>query len=290
MRTALWETSAGALALLLNSKAPLHKADLFTLTLADGTVYRWSGSDVAVTGGGRTWSLGPTLKRTGVKFVVGVEVDTMTVTIYDAAGTNINGTPLIPFIRAGGLYGARLQVDKAFWGVSDTAPVGALAWFHGRVAETECGRNGAMLRVNSDLELLDVLVPRDVYSPSCLNTLYDSMCGLLAATYRVSGTATSATDTRRITFSHAMAQAAGYFDLGTIRMTSGLNNGISRSVQKHLSGSISVLQPWPFSVSNGDTYIVDPGCDKTQTTCRTKYANEPRYRGYPYVPSPETVT
>lgn len=292
MRTALWETSTGALAALLNSKQPLNKADLYTLTLASGTVYRWSGSDLVLTGGGNTWGLGPGLARTGVKFYVGVQVDTMTVTITDNVATTINDQPLVAFIRAGGLTGARLQVDKAFWGAADTAPVGALLWFPGRVADIVCDRYSAAVTVKSDLELLDVMVPRDVYQAGCLNTLYDAACGKARAAYVVTSTAGSATDTRRITFAHSLGQAAGYFELGVITFTSGPNTGISRSVKTHTTGSpgqLTVLQPWPFSVTSGDAFSIYPGCDKTRATCISKFSNLPRFRGMPFIPVPETV-
>lgn len=294
MRTALWETSPGALAALLNAGGPLNKADLYTLTLVNGAVYRWSGSDLVLTGGGNTWGLGPGLERTKVKFTVGISVDSMTVTLTDIAGTTINGQALIPFIRAGGLYGARLQVDKAFWGPADTAPVGALLWFPGRVADMVCDRYSAQLTIKSDLELLDVMVPLEVYQQGCLNTLYDPRCGLARATYSIPGAATAASDSRRITINIGLLGGyTGYFDLGVITFTSGANAGISRTVKTHVGGSsggITVLQPWPFAWAAGDTFTAYPGCDKTQATCTAKFNNLPHFRGQPYIPVPETVT
>lgn len=289
MRAALWETSAGALAALLNSKAPLNKADLYTITLAGGSVLRWSGGEIILSGGGYTWGVGPGLQRTGVRFTVGIEVDVMTITVRDNVGTTINGIGLIPFIRGGGLNGARVQVDRAFWPAGATQPTGALMWFPGRIADVECDRYEARLTVKSELELLNVMVPRDLYQAGCLNTLYDPACGKAAATYTVAGASTSATDARRITFSHALAQAAGYFDLGVAKFTSGANAGISRTIKTHTSGALVVLQPWPFPVVSGDTFTVYPGCDKTQATCTTKFSNVVRFRGMPYVPMPETV-
>lgn len=291
MRSALWETSAGALAALLNSRAPLNKADLYTLTLQGGTVLRWSGSDVAITGNSQTWALGPGLRRSRVRFTVGLAVDSLQVTLTDILGTTINGTPLIPFIRAGGLNNARLQLDRCFWGVGATAPVGALLWFTGRVAEVPMvDRYEAQLVIKSATELLDVMVPRDVYQPGCLNTVYDAPCGLSRTSFTVTGSASSASTADRTTFNHGLAQAAGYFDLGVVRMTSGPNNGISRTVKKHTSGTIAVMPPWPLAVANGDSFSIYPGCDKQQATCSSKFSNLARFRGQPYIPAPETVT
>lgn len=293
MRTALWETSTGALTALLNSRAPLNKADLYTVTLAGGSVLRWSGADVALSGDGNTWVLGPGLQRTSVRFMVGVQVDTCRVTITDIAGTTINGKPLMQAISAGVLRNARVQIDRAFWGVGDTAPVGALLWFGGRVSDIVTTRYSAEVTLRSDLEILDTMLPREIYQAGCLNTLFDSACGLNRASFAVTGTAASATDTRRITFSHALAQASGHFDLGVLQFSTGANAGISRTVKTHVAGSpgsLTVLNPWPFPVASGDAFTVWPGCDKRQSTCSGKFSNLVRFRGMPYIPVPETVT
>jgi uncharacterized phage protein (TIGR02218 family) len=173
------------------------------------------------------------------------------------------------------------------------APVGALLWFVGRVADIVCDRYAAQITVKSDLELLDVQVPRDVYQAGCLNTLYDAACGKARAGYVATSTAAGATDARRITFAHSLAQAAGYFELGVCTFTSGANTGVSRTVKTHTTGApgyVTVLQPWPFAVASGDAYSIYPGCDKTRATCNSKFSNLGRFRGMPFIPAPETVT
>lgn len=299
MKTPLWESSPGALVALLNSGAPLVKVDLYTLTLQGGAVLRWSGSDVAVTGNGNTWALGPGLERTKVKFTVGIEVDTLTVTVTDVRGTQINGAALVPFIARGGLNGSRLQLDRAFWTAGDTAPRGALLWFAGRLSEIpEIDRYSAQITIKSDLELLDVMVPLDVFQAGCLNTVYDTLCGADRAAKTVTGTVSSAGDARRVTFGAALAQPTGYYDLGVVKMTSGPNAGLSRTVKAHVAGSpatVSALQPWPFAPAVGDAFAIVPGCDKSQTGANgcPKFHDaatvKRRFRGYPFVPTPETV-
>ena len=291
MRAALWEVSPGALAALLNAGGPITKADLYTVTLLDGTVYRWSAADVAIAIAGSTWSLGPGLQRSRVTWSVGISVDTMQLTITDNVGTTINGQSLMAFIRSGGLLGAQVQVDRAFWGVGQTGPVGTLLWFVGRVGEIDsASRFDSTLIVKSPLELLDVQVPREVYQPGCLNTLFDSACGLTRAAFLVNGTVTGASIVANTTFAHGLGQAAGWFDLGVVRFTSGANAGISRTVKQHSIGSIKVLQPLPFPVAAGDAFSIYPGCDKTLATCTAKFANKARFRGHPYIPVAETVT
>ncbi len=292
MRTALWESSAGALAALLNSGAPLEKCDLYTITLASGQVLRWTSRDGAVTGNGLTWQPGPGITRTRCKWSIGTEVDTLSITLYTDATrpVPIAGKPLLAFIAAGGLVGARVQLDRAFWTLGDTAPRGALLWFSGAVADIPLlTRREAQVNVKSDLQLLNIQVPREVYQAQCLRTVYDSECGLNRATFQAAGAATGPSVLGRTRFQSNLAQAAGYFDLGTITFTTGNNAGVSRTVKSHPGGLVTVLSPLPAAVVAGDAFTVVPGCDGLQATCSGKFNNLSRFKGYPYVPQPETV-
>ena len=275
---------------LLNSGGPLHKADIYTVTLASGAQLRWSGADTALVVDGQTYALGPGITRNRLRWVVGVEVSSLDLTVTDVAGTTINGVPLMAFIRGRGLYGARVQLDRVFWGALDAGPVGTLSWFSGRVGETDLDRYAAQITVKSDLELLDVMVPRDVYQPGCLNTLYDSLCGVSRAGLTVSSAAAGATNASRIRFPHVLAQAAGYFDLGVVTFTGGPNTGLSRTVRNHTADNLTVLQPWPFDVTEGDAFTVYPGCDKSLATCTGTFSNAARFRGQPFIPIAETIT
>lgn len=290
MLTPSWETSAGALLALLNgvNANELWMADLYTFTLLGGQVLRYSGSDIPLTVNGSTFQLGPILKRGPIKRSVGISVDNLTVQLSAPQTLLVNGTPMIQFISRGGLVNARLQLERLYAG-ADGVPVGTFIKFTGRVADITGGRHEKTLNIKSDTELLDVMVPRDVYQAGCKNTLFDAACGLTRAALTVSGSATGASDATRTSFPHALGQAAGYFSLGVVTFTSGANSGISRTVRQHTSGAMVVVQPWPFAVVNGNTFTVTPGCDKTQATCTSKFSNLVHFRGEPYIPAPQTV-
>lgn len=295
MRTPEWESSPGALATLLNSRAPLVKADVYTLTLAGGQVLRWSGFSSSLTFGGNTYSLGPKIKRGRVRFVVGVEVNTLDVFLWDEGATLINGKTLLAFVAARGLFDARLKLSRVFWGYGTPTPTGALSWFTGRVADATLDRNEVHLVIKSDLEDLNAMVPGEVYQPGCLNDVYDADCGASRTAFTHAGTATGASNATRITFAHAMAQAAGYFDLGVVTFTSGPNAGISRTVKQHTSGQFTVLQPWPFAVAVGHAFTATAGCNKSKADANgcPKFHSSAnvilRFRGQPFIPVPETV-
>ena len=293
MRTAHWETSAGALAALLNSGAPLNKCDLYQITLASGQVLRWTSAGTAVTAAGQVWQLGPGIERSQCKWTVGSEVDSLTLSLYtDAARpVTLSGLPLLAFLCNGGFDGASLQLLRAFWGVNDSGPVGTLLWFAGRVSEIpEVDRSSARIIIKSELERLNIKVPRQVYQAQCLATVYDIECGVDRAVFTASGSATGASTNGRTQFPSNLGQASGYFDLGTLTFTSGPNVGVSRTVKSQVGGALTLLSPLPAAVAAGHAFTIVPGCDGLQATCSGKFNNLLRFKGQPYIPQPETVT
>lgn len=168
--------------------------------------------------------------------------------------------------------------------------IGTVGLFSGRVGPSKSSRYEAALTVNSDSELLNVMVPRNVYQPGCSNTLFDAACGLVKASFASSATASSATDATQRIFSSGLSQASGYFSQGWAVGVIGPNAGVGRTIKDFTGGVITTIQPWPSPVAAGNTFTVYPGCDKSQATCSAKFSNLAKFRGQPYVPAPETIT
>lgn len=180
------------------------------------------------------------------------------------------------------------RIDAAY--AAPNPWVGTLPLFQGSISGPQTSRYISNMTVNSDSELLNVMVPRNVYAPGCMNTLFDATCGKSKAGSAAAVTATSATDAPRISFNSARADATGYFALGFLVGVTGANAGVGRTVKLFSGGTFQAIQPWPAAVVPGDTFTAYPGCDKTQATCAAKFANLPRFRGYPYIPAPESIT
>ncbi len=297
MRRPSWESSPGALTALLNGaqNSQLVMADLYTITTFGGLVLRYSGKPYPVTVNGVTWALGPLLSRSRTRLKVGIEVDTLDVTLNADPSVLVNGVPIIQFIARRGLDDARLLLERAFMPGPGEAVTGTLALFEGRISQArDVSRLEARLAVKSDLEVLDIKVPRNVYQPPCMNTVYDPACGLSRAANTVTGTAASGTDASRVYFAHSLAAAAGAYDLGVVTFTTGANAGISRTVRAYqtIAGSganrITVMSPWPSAVAVGDAYTITKGCARTQAAC-SAFSNLSRFRGTPYVPTPESL-
>lgn len=270
------------------------RADLYAITLATATTLYYTSSDAPLKVAGQAYSTGLTIKRGRLSQKAGLEVQTMNLEIAPQ-GDNPGGAPTIGGLsflsacRAGLLDGARVLMSKCFlasW--SDTTP-GAVPWFQGRIADVKCGRFAAPLTVNSDLELLNISMPRNIVQTGCVHSLYDTGCTLSKATFQVSGTVSSLGATPNL-INSGLTQADDYFSLGTITFTSGVLNGRSFTVRRSANSGGAVLAVMPLTgVAPGDTFTIAPGCDKAQATCSSKFSNLAHYRGYPYVPVPETL-
>lgn len=283
------KSASSALTALLNSSQTFVMADLYTITLVGGFVVRYTdaGSDLTV-GGNVFSSSGPIITRTRTRTVIGVEVDSLNLTLTAQSQHLLNGASWLAAIRAGALDGGRVLLERVFmpsWG--DTS-AGSLILFGGRVAGVELGRTEAKITVKSDLELLNIKMPRNLYQPSCPNALFDAGCGLAKSAWAVSGSVTTGGD-KRVIGASALNQGGGWFDQGTIAFSSGVNAGVTRSVRAYVPGSVTLALPLVSPCSAGDAFTIYPGCDKTQATCSAKFSNLPNFRGFPFVPVPESV-
>jgi hypothetical protein len=128
----------------------------------------------------------PLIKRGQVRTVIGVEVDTLDVELMCNSETTFNNQPLQAFAMRGGFDGMRLSVDRFFAENWDTPPAGAIRLFTGRVSEVNIESNRVLLTVKSDLELLNVKLPRNVYQVQCVHTVYHDGCQLNAEDFTVS--------------------------------------------------------------------------------------------------------
>lgn len=283
------KTASAQLITLLNSSNQFLMADLYTFTLQSGQVLRYTSADINITVAGNVFSAsGPRLKRGRTRLAIGVEVDTLDVSIFAGGNDTVNGQPFIAYAVRGGLDGATLKLERAFMASWGDTSAGALLLFSGRVSDVAGSRTECRLKVKSDIELLNINMPRNLYQPACILTVYDSNCAANRAAMTVTGTVASVAGISR--FGTGLTQAAGWFDQGVIVFASGANAGIQRTVKAFAADrSVSIALPFPAPVSVGDTFSIVPGCDKTQATCQTKFGNLPRFRGAPYIPAPETA-
>jgi uncharacterized phage protein (TIGR02218 family) len=260
-------------------------ADLWTITTITGTVLRWTSLDIPITTGGYTYSCGPIMKRGNTRITSSPEVDTLSVTIETGDSITLGGIPFSHAAANGALDGASVKLERAFmktWGEVNAV----VHLFEGRVSGIDPKHTEVAIEIKSLLETLNSKWPRNLYQPACNHQLYGAGCKVIRENYQVTGTATGGTTTR---INWNPNKDAEYYDQGVIVFTSGQNVGARRTIKTQDSTGLTVALPLQHAVKSGDRFTVVPGCDKTHDTCRGKFQNLTRYRGFPWVPKPEMV-
>lgn len=127
-----------------------------------------------------------------------------------------------------------------------------------------------------------------LYSASCRALLGDANCQADLTPFTYTGTVTGVTDDRTFSDS-AMTPANGWFDLGLLTWTSGLNIGTITEVKQYLVGAFALSFPMAKSIQVNDSYTVYAGCDKLIATCIGKFNNVTNFRGEPFVPGFDAI-
>lgn len=262
-------------------------AELYTITLASGAVLYYTDGDGQLIFGGNTFiANAPLISRDRLKIIVGVQADNVKVHMKVSPVNLINGIQFPQFAANGGFDGARIQIDRCYMATYGDTSAGVVNIFTGIVTDVEPSRTEINLMVNSNLWLLNIAMPRNVFSPGCSHTVYDAGCGAVKASFGSSSTATSGSTVSKINC--GLAQASGWFDNGSISFTSGVNSGAVRTIKQYTPGVITLAVPLSNTPGIGDAFTAYAGCDKSYNTCVNKFNRLVSFRGFPYIPIPES--
>jgi uncharacterized phage protein (TIGR02218 family) len=278
------------------------KADLYQFSLVNaGNLYYCAG-DADIVYNGNTYTAGKTAggpffdredNRAKCHWKVGLAVDQLVFDVIPGSAL-VNGQGFVSAVHDGVFDAAECIWSRAYFPIGEYGNIsagGVVLLFLGRVAEVDAGRSLATFTVNSHLELFNQNMPRNIYQSGCLNTLYDTACTLSSSNFSATGTATASSTASLINTALA-SQPTGYYTLGTVTFTSGANSGVSRTVQVWFNGptgsSIAVYNPFPNAPAIGDAFTISAGCDKQLSTCLAKFQNVANFRGFPFIPVPET--
>ncbi len=283
------KAASPALIALLASNQYLY-ADLFTISLVGGGTLYYTNADGGLTFGGNYYACtSPRIQRSGAKTSSGVSVDTMTMQIFGGAADLIQGVPFPQFAANGGFDGATVSVDRCFMNSFGDTSAGVVNIFYGNVSEVKPSRTAVELTISSMLELLNISMPRNLISPGCIHNLFDAGCTLAKTSHAAAGSISSGSSTSAI-LTASLTQAAGYFTLGTLTFTSGVNAGVSATIKAHTLATgiatLTLVGPLQSTPAAADTFTAYPGCDKTMATCTATFNNLINFRGWPFVPAP----
>lgn len=293
------KTADSSLITHLQTELDLKYVELYTITLTSGDVLRYCSHDGDYVVGANTFigsgliipSRGPT------RVLIGVEVDETEIT-FDIGMEDDGSSPTVlrdmtmqQLAAFGWMDKAEVLIQRLF--VTDYGVVpswGAVYKFGGVVAKpSEISRARVVLEVQSHVQQLQNPVPLTIIEPSCRLVLFDSLCTLNRATFAVTSTVHSGST--GIVLYGPTGHADDYFALGFLEFTAGANQGVIAPVKAYTgsSGAIELWAPLPYAPTVGDAFTIYPGCDKTKSTCNSKFSNLIHFAGYPFIPAPETA-
>ncbi|MFP0382885.1 DUF2163 domain-containing protein [Acinetobacter baumannii] len=264
-------------------------ADLYTITTIQNDIYRYTNYDFDLIVAGELYhSDGPIISRDGITLSLGVEVDNLSITIDVTDKQTFESLRIVQAFHNGQMDGARFKLERIFMDANtptDTS-AGTIKLFEGRIIEPEFDRNTIQASVASDLDELNVQMPRNLYQPSCSNTLFDHACGLNRENYALETTIAAGSTAWRILCD--INQPQGWFTQGVIEFLEGGNKGLKRTIRLHELDVLLLTLPLLEDPEVGQRIKVYPGCDKRLETCQNRFNNFSRFRGAPFIPIPET--
>ncbi|MEN8313044.1 DUF2163 domain-containing protein [Acinetobacter baumannii] len=265
-------------------------ADLYTITTIQNDIYRYTNYDFDLIVAGELYhSDGPIISRDGITLSLGVEVDNLSITIDVTDKQTFESLRIVQAFHNGQMDGSRFKLERIFMDANtptDTS-AGTIKLFEGRIIEPEFDRNTIQASVASDLDELNVQMPRNLYQPSCSNTLFDHACGLNRENYALETTIAAGSTASRILCD--INQPQGWFTHGVIEFLEGGNKGLKRTIRLHELDVLLLTLPLLENPEVGQRIKVYPGCDRRMETCQNRFKNFTRFRGAPFIPVPETA-
>jgi uncharacterized phage protein (TIGR02218 family) len=220
---------------------------------------------------------------------VGAEVDEQEISIAYADGALFqNWRPWPEALLMGRLDGATISRDWAIAAAWGQPWMAVTRMFAGRVSELDSvGRSVATLKVKSDLERLNVQMPRDRYSLLCRNILGDARCGVNLPSLAVIGTVGASPTRTKLPW----ASAASTYAFGKIHITNGDSVTRVRTVLKADGANLYLTYPLDFDPIAGLEFTAYPGCSRKNDRCPDFHGVDwiKRFAGTPYIPVAETA-
>lgn len=262
------------LAILNGASTNYMMADIWAFNLTNGVNLYYTNADIDLTLDGTTYKSRDVLCEGGkVNWETGLTVGTDEITMYPNEVIGMQSTVgTLAFSQAilGGLFDhcliTRSRLFMTTWG--DTTP-GAVVLFVGQTTDSKLTQNTCVIQSKDLRNLLNISMPSQIYQPTCPFVFGDSNCGFNRASIAVNSSVAGIAGS---TISCGLSQAAGFFNNGTIKFTSGQNAGWSRSVKSWQAGLIQIVAPFPVTPAIGDAFTITPGCTKNFAGAQNAFA------------------
>lgn len=266
----------------------LTLAELYEVEMVNGLLLYVTSHDRQIEYDGKTYLAVP-VQRGPISYHSNLQVDKVEVTI-GIVGITVGEKVVTAaqMVKRDYLRNAHVRVLLVDFVALDDDKLLFEGWVTGGVS---LNAGSLTLSVGSILDRLQQKFPKLIYSEFCQHRLFDARCSLVKGDYEATGTAGAGSDAS-IIYSAVFAFSAyaeGYWMRGEVKMTSGNNDLVSRSVIEHGDGYVRLINPFPESLAVGDTFSAWPGCDKKGETCVSKFDNHANFFGFEYIPKPEEI-
>ncbi len=255
------------------------------VTRADGAVFGFTDHDRALSFDGTTFEPGSGFAAAELRYRADLSVDAQ-----EAEGALTSDRITETDILDGRWDNAGVEVWRVNW--SDVAQ--RVLARRGNLGQVRRGRSAFRAELRSLAHLLDQQTGR-VFQATCDAAVGDARCGvnLASPAFSGSGAVLAVVEDRSFIASGVSGFPAALFGLGLLEWTGGGNAGRRAEVARHevMAGSVRIIlvdaPVRAFAV--GDAFLVRAGCDKRLATCRDRFANVARFRGFPHIPGQDAV-
>lgn len=259
----------------------------------DGVVLGFTDHDADVPFGGLTYLASTSFVASAIEDQLGLAVSNL-----DIAGAVSSDVVTNEDLEAGRYDGADLTIYLVNWLI----PAQRAVIHNGPLGQVMLGDLGFQAEMRSLAQNYQQYIV-SLSAQKCRSNFGDTGSGLqsgcnFALPAPVVGTISSTT-TRSIFSVSAVGSfpdgtkgslAGGYFAEGTVKFTSGKNQGIAREVMLSTSAlDFTMKIPFPLLIQVGDAVELQIGCDKTLPVCRQSYDNVINRRCEDYVPGSDFV-
>lgn len=253
--------------------------------LRGGEVMGFTDHDRTLSFDGVTYEAETGFTATEIESSLGLAVDNA-----EASGALSSARLSEARLAAGDFDGAAVELWRVNWQAVDQR----LLLKRGVVGEVTRGRGFFTAEVRGLSHALNQAKGR-LFQYGCDALLGDARCGvdLDSPDFSAEVAVNACSERRHLVVSGAQGFAAGFFAQGTWRFLSGANAGRQGQVKFHRlragGAEIELWQPLPSAAAAGDRLLLRAGCDRQFATCRAKFDNAARFRGFPHMPGDDFV-
>ncbi len=264
-------------------------AELYTIFAKSGTIRIATGSKTINFSGDDYLCPSESsidIGRGEIENSAGFEVQRTKINIYHDEDSLINGAPVPELLSSGRFDGARIRIESASLipePYSSPPSWHAVVIFDGFIGRAMPGISMTEVECESISRVFDRPFPPQVLSPKCPLSFGSYACGVnrdaLSVTASVQAGSNRTTVRTGITSKPGNYFKGGFLDVG----------GVKREIAMSAADGAMVLAiPLPAHPQAGAAVTCSPTCARTREAC-AGWGNSVRFRGAPWVPTPETA-